>query len=54
MAETGKRKCLENVEGDYSIMVPKRGFYLRASFNFFSSKSAAFIQERLLLEGNFY
>ena len=43
----------ESVEGGYSIIVPKCGFYLRAAFTIFSSKIAAFIRARLLLEGSF-
>ena len=60
MAETDKRKCYEfhfkEAAVKYvSIILPKRGFYLRAAFiNFFSSKIAASIRARLLLEGGFY
>ena len=31
MLSPGKRMCQESVEGGYSLVVPKRGFYLSAA-----------------------
>ena len=45
---------LESVKGGYSIIVSKCGFYLRAVFNIFFIKTAAFIRGGLLLVGGFY
>ena len=42
MAETGKEKCSEIIEGSCSIIVPKRGLHLRAALNIFFIKNFGF------------